>query len=959
MIQAHACPHLADVSYDAIIQWFTTPEFKKAVTSRTQKCDKCWLSENLWACFGDSEECQFIGCGENAKAHAQRHSEEKGHPLCIGIDSKMLWCNKCVAEIQDELFDEFDASIESLTRYDRVKAVRASLQDVWCMTPSPVFVDEKARIGARELSKPRRGLVGLVNLGNTCYMSAALQCLSHTYAFQKYFRRCVDEIPISQKDNVWGARLVSGARQWVEKTWGDCISVDAHSPEEILRAVQHHSPSFQGYQQHDSQEFLRALLDCLHEEMKSKVPAFPMAYLNKTYPSDSVRLEEHVMRAPKKRKNKAGEDVKGKKRDRKDKAAKKKQPETPPTPSRSSEEVEQVSVQDGNSLLEGEEAPQAKKQDEEEEDEEQMDTEDPADRVKLWSPISDIFAAQSVSIIRCCVCQEISKTVEISYDISVAIPTNQDVLELRNKAQLAHEANSREQGRLKNCPTVFPRPGSGIFGRVSGTVRNLFSDQKQIVTLTDCLRKYCETETLSGKDKYECDKCKTKVNCKKTILFHDVPQVLCIHLKRFKHDGNMAMGSKTSKHVAFPLENFDLSEFTDVDHSIDPGIEPKPCEYRLCGLIEHTGSLSGGHYIAFCRHRKRPDEWYEYDDATVTQVSAERVEQAEAYILFYQLEASIDVTRRRETAKQDVAETKEKIQKKAAEGDSNLSDLSVCYVPLTWFVRFQTMSRAGPIDNFLHRCPHSFVTVIDKEIAVKRFIPMSVAMYEEMTKTYGGGPRIRTLEPCERCIRHVAAYNQRKQMEFDLVSKYDANQAYESCWIMLDFLWVDKWKKYVRAEPVNDVDHLILLGNIDNSRLMQDGEFKPNLQLKVDYIAVNYRVWCIFKHIHGCVGAPICRELVDIYSPEADVAGTPPFELSQDAGLKCSWLFVDACKGDKEVLTRLADTHEEVRCMLNLPPKSTSHAGKKSGFGEMGEAVEDEANENAVANVVVEVVDAT
>lgn len=44
--------------------------------------------------------------------------------------------------------------------------------------------------------------------------------------------------------------------------------------------------------------------------------------------------------------------------------------------------------------------------------------------------------------------------------------------------------------------------------------------------------------------------------------------------------------------------------------------------------------ISGGHYVAYTKDEKT-GKWHEYDDSIVTEVSEEKIQDVEAYVLFY------------------------------------------------------------------------------------------------------------------------------------------------------------------------------------------------------------------------------------------------------------------------------------------------------------------------------------
>ncbi|GAA6017044.1 hypothetical protein JCM11491_006140 [Sporobolomyces phaffii] len=112
----------------------------------------------------------------------------------------------------------------------------------------------------------QRGLVGLSNLGNTCFMNSAIQCMSNTKELKDYFLSGAykDEL---NPDNPLGMRgqVAEAFGQLIERMWhGSGSSV---APREFKQAVARFAPQFSGYGQQDSQELLAFLLDGTHEDL--------------------------------------------------------------------------------------------------------------------------------------------------------------------------------------------------------------------------------------------------------------------------------------------------------------------------------------------------------------------------------------------------------------------------------------------------------------------------------------------------------------------------------------------------------------------------------------------------------------------------------------------------------------------------------------------------------------------
>jgi len=150
------------------------------------------------------------------------------------------------------------------------------------------------------------------------------------------------------------------------------------------------------------------------------------------------------------------------------------------------------------------------------------------------------------------------------------------------------------------------------------------------------LGRYCRVERLDAS--FICKACDAAGTSSRQMSLHNLPAILCIHLKRFE---TTRQGGR--KKIGTPMEflaELDLRPFTKWEAPPNPdAMEVEQAEgpllYELRGVVNHSGAIDNGHYTAFV-HLPALQTWIKCDDHKVFHATRPEVFQSQAYLLFYQ-----------------------------------------------------------------------------------------------------------------------------------------------------------------------------------------------------------------------------------------------------------------------------------------------------------------------------------
>uniref|UniRef100_A0A1B6CBZ9 Ubiquitin carboxyl-terminal hydrolase n=1 Tax=Clastoptera arizonana TaxID=38151 RepID=A0A1B6CBZ9_9HEMI len=514
------CPHLSE---NIKIQSSILSD--KAELTKDPACAVCSTTQSLWLCL----HCGIVHCGRYINGHAMEHAKQlNDHIVCMDCHSLSVFCYICDDFVVndtsnnnlDRLRQTWQSRMENMPEESLVQEKRRSLRP---RSRKRQYSPENSNSSSENMStftnskrrnsnsfakhtKQEKKVLGLRNLGNTCFMNAVLQCLRHIPHFSLYFKGLPSlEGAKCEKESVRGSIKVYQSRSirelsdaiMAEELRKVLISLIDHqgtikgkgaiSPESLFMVIWKVVPRFRGYQQQDAHEFLRYMLDRLHTELLTLLPDNPYFSLGQ---------------------------------------------------------------KERNSI------------------------------------VTSVFGGTLQSEVTCLNCRSESKKHDPFLDLSLDIPD--------------------KQKRSKDSA----------------------DDTSPPCTVLDCLTSFIEIEELAETELYYCNACKSKQRSTKRFWILRLPNVLCLHLKRFRWVNSSR--TKLDTNIKFPVTALDMSKFVLNDVDDRTSITNL---YDLAAVIVHHGSGAGcGHYTVFAINE---GQWFHFNDSSVKPTEISVVSKCKPYILFY------------------------------------------------------------------------------------------------------------------------------------------------------------------------------------------------------------------------------------------------------------------------------------------------------------------------------------
>lgn len=276
------------------VEWNICQDCKTDNKVKDKSEEESEENPSVWLCL----KCGHQGCGRNSQEqHALKHymtPRSEPHCLVLNLDNWSVWCYICDEEVQYCSSNRLGQVVDYLRKQADIATSKPATKDTGNMELENKKLEkeskneqerEKKENMTKEnhsMNSPQITVKGLSNLGNTCFFNAVMQNLSQTPVLRELLKEVkmsgtivkieppdlalTEPLEINLEPPGPLTLAMSQFLNEMQETKKGIVT-----PKELFSQVCKKAVRFKGYQQQDSQELLRYLLDGMRAEEHQRV----------------------------------------------------------------------------------------------------------------------------------------------------------------------------------------------------------------------------------------------------------------------------------------------------------------------------------------------------------------------------------------------------------------------------------------------------------------------------------------------------------------------------------------------------------------------------------------------------------------------------------------------------------------------------------------------------------------